>query len=356
MKLCILLATFAAAIYGQLLPQGIGPAPGAPPAAPQAAIGPDTVVATVAGITITVADIRKILTNAPEQLKQQFQQNPQLALGQVYLMRYLAAEGEKLHLDEKSPLKEEIEDLITLMKQQIMANAMINQEQNAYLVTDEQIDDFYKKNELRWEEARIKVILIGFKPAPVTPAKVPAAASPTPGGATPSIEDALAAAAKGAVESAHAPSDRTQAEAQKLAADLVQQLRAGADFAKLVTQYSDDAESKAMGGDFGTPIKATSSFAPELKKIVMAMKPTEISDPVRQGNGFYIIRLESKTVQPINDVRESIVKELRDNHLHDTLNDLTNRFKPQMVRPDFFAQPGKFLSQQAPAPAAIPAK
>jgi len=303
-------------------------------------MGQDTVVATVAGISVTVADVRKILQNAPAQLTQQFQQNPTLALGQVYLIRYLAAEGEKLHLEEKSPIKEELEELITLLKQQVLANAMVNQEQNGFLVTDQEIDDYYKKNESHWEEAKIKIILIGFKVAPVAPAKVDATST-----------EALAAAAKNALETAHPLNERTQAEAQKLAADLVQQLRGGADFAKLVAQYSDDAESKGTGGDFGTPIRATTSFAPELKKTVMAMKPGEISDPIQEGHGYYIIRLEQKTVQPINEVRESIVKDLRDNHLHDYLNDLTNRFKPQVQRPDFFAQPGKYLSATPPPPA-----
>ncbi len=254
-----------------------------------------------------MADIRKIMETAPAQLAQQFKQNPQLAIGQVYLMRYLASEGEKAHLDEKSPLKEEIEELITLLKQQVLANAMVNHEQNTYLVTGEQIDDFYQKNQSRWEEAKIKIILIGFKPARRLTSRQ-AIAAPT--GADSNPTDALAQAAKGILETAHPLNERTQAEALKLAGDLVMQLRDGADFAKLVTQYSDDAESKSSGGDFGTPIKATSSFAPELKKIVMALKPSEISAPVRQGNGFYIIRLEEKKVQPNNDVRESIVKEI----------------------------------------------
>jgi parvulin-like peptidyl-prolyl isomerase len=341
----ILLAAFAAAMYGQILPPGLGPA--AAPAgatAPQADMGPNTVVATVAGISVTLADVRKILETAPAQLAQQFKQNPQQALGQVYLMKYLASEGEKAHLDQKSPLKEEIEELIALLKQQVLANAMVNEEQNGFLVSDQQIDDFYQKNQSRWEEAKIKIILIAFKPAPTAPAKTAAEASPVPGGAAPAVTDALQAAALGALEGAHALNERTQAEAQKLAGDLVKQLRGGADFAKLVTQYSDDAESKPSGGDFGTPIKATSSFAQDLKKTVLAMKPGEISDPVPQGYGYYIIRLEQKTVQPINDVRESIVKELKDNHLHDYLTGLDNRFKPQVLRPDFFAQPSRFLS------------
>ena len=112
-----------------------------------------------------------------------------------------------------------------------------------------------------------------------------------------------------------------------------------------MTQYSDDAESKSSGGDFGTPIKATSSFALELKKTVFAMKPGDISDPVAQGYGYYIIRLEQKTVQPLNDVRESIVKEIRDNHMNEYMKDLTVRFTPQVQRPDFFVSPQKFLSQ-----------
>jgi len=302
-------------------------------------MGPNTVVATIAGISVTLADVRKILEKAPTPLVQQFQQNPQQALGQVFLMRYLADEGEKAKLDQKSPLKEEIEDLIVLLKQQVLANAMVNQEQNGYLVSDQQIDDFYQKNQSRWEEAKIKIILIGFKPASVAPAKVPT------GGTDSDIEETLKREAQKAVETAHPLNERTQEEAQKLAADLVKQLRGGADFAKLVTQYSDDTESKSSGGDFGTPIKATSSFGLDIKKAVFAMKPGEISDPVAQGYGFYIIRLEEKTVQPINDVRESIIKEIRDNHMNDYLKDLNARFKPQVQRPDFFVQPQKYLSQ-----------
>ncbi len=261
-------------------------------------------------------------------------------------MGYLAAEGEKAHLDEQSPLKEEIEELITLLKQQVLANAMVNQEQNGFVVTGEQIDEFYQKNQARWEEAKIKIILIGFKPAPAAPAKVPGQASPAPGGAAPDSAEALAQAAKGVLETAHPLNERSEAEAQKLAADLVTQLRGGTDFAKLVAQFSDDAESKSSGGDFGTPIKATSSFAQDLKKTVLAMNPGDISDPVRQGNGFYIIRLEEKKVQPINDVRESIVKEIRNNHMHDYMTDLTKRFTPQVQRSDFFVHPDAYLSQQ----------
>lgn len=334
MKTCFLIAVFAAATYAQLLPPGVSQPPSSSVLpAPAADIGPDTVVATVAGIGVTVGDVRKLLETTP-QAATQFQKDPRMVIQQVYEMKYLASEGEKLHLLEKSPLKEEYEAQLELLRQILLENAMVEHEHDGYQVTGDMIDEFYKKNQSRWEEAKIKIILIGFKPAPLP-------------GAAKTTEDAIAEAAKGVLSSAHPLNERSEQEAQKLAADLVKQLRSGADFAKLVTQYSDDAESKASGGDFGTSIKATSSFSQDLKNVVFGLKPGEISGPVRQGSGYYVIRLEEKSVQPVDQVLSSIVKEIRDNHMNDFMSETNKRFTPQVVRPEFFVQPQKYI--QAPA-------
>jgi peptidyl-prolyl cis-trans isomerase C len=357
MKTCILMAVLSAATYGQLLPAGLAPTPSSSTAAPapRATMTEDTVVATLGGISVTLGDVRKILETAPQALSQMFQKDPRQALQQVYIMRYLAAEGAKSQLDQKEPLKGEIDALIELLKQQVLANAMVNEEWNRYEITGDMIDQFYQKNQARWAEAKIKIILLGFKPPPL-PGAVAAEPSPTPGGAAPTSTEALEAKARNAVEAANAVSQRTEEQAHTLASGLVKQLRAGADFAKLVAQYSDDAESKASGGDFGTPIKATSSFATDLKKVVFDLKPGEISEPVRQGNGYYIIRLEEKTIQPINDVRNSIVKEIRDTHRDEYMKELGTRFTPQVQRPEFFVSPGMYLSQPPVAATAAPAK
>ena len=87
---------------------------------------------------------------------------------------------------------------------------------------------------------------------------------------------------------------------------IVTQLRGGADFAKLAEQYSEDAASKAAGGDFGV-IKASSDYPAELKSAVFALKPGEISEPIRQPTAFYIVRLEEKGPQPVDEIREPIV-------------------------------------------------
>ena len=63
---------------------------------------------------------------------------------------------------------------------------------------------------------------------------------------------------------------RTEADARKLAEDLVKQIRGGADFGKLVAQYSEDPTSKAAGGDFGM-VNLNSSYSADVKKAVLAL-------------------------------------------------------------------------------------
>lgn len=331
MKFCFFLTLLAGATQAQLL------APPPPPG--QTEIRPDTVVATINGVSVTVADIKKIMANAPPDLVRTFQSNPQQAIAGVYLYKTLAEDAKKTHLDEKSPYKEQIQEVVEQATQIALANVEINNEHDGYSVSAEQIEEYYKKNQSRWQEAAIKIILVAFKPDGAGAAKP-----------NQTSEEGLKEITKGVFEQANALNQRSEADAEKLANSLVSQLRKGGDFAKLVSQYSDDAESKAAGGDFGLPIKSNSTFAPELKKAVFSMKPGDISDPVRQGSGFYIIKLQDLKTQALNDVRGTIVTEIRDQHLRDYMGDLNTRFTPQVQRPDFFIQPGKYLAD-VPEPA-----
>ncbi len=307
----------------------------APPPLLQAPVGPNTVVAVVAGADVTVSEIQKMLEAGGSQALQMFQTNPQEAIKQLFLMRHLSEEGEKAKLGDKSPYKEQLD----FMRANVLAGAYYNQERDGYVVSGEQIEDFYNHNQSRWGQAKIKIIFIGFKPAGVAQPK---------GELKP--ED-IANAARQAFEAANSPSQRSEEEASKLASDLVGQLRAGGDFAKLVRQFSDDPSSKAANGDFGSPVTPASALADDFKKPVLALKQGEISDPIKQPNGFYIVRVEEKSVQPLNSVREPIIQELRQAHLDAWLKDQNNRFQPTVLRPDFFLQPGRYIT---PPPAAAP--
>ena len=280
-------------------------------------VPPDAVVAKVDGKDVTAADIRKIFDNAPPQLLQVFHTNPQVAIQDVYVIQYLGAEAEKLKLAEQDPWKSQIENA----RMNILFNAMVSHERDYYMVTPDETEAYYKANVSKYQQAKIKAIYVGFKPG-------------APTGTSP---DDVKAAALAALAAAHDPKQRAEIDAKALAAEIVKKARDGADFVKLVEQYSEDATSKAAGGDFGT-VKADSSFPEDIKKAVAGLKPGEVSDPVRQANAFYVIRVEEKSAQSINEARDSIIQTIRQEHLGKYLAELRARFAPKIEKPEFFLQ------------------
>src|ERR1700722_16477227 len=134
MKICALLAASAALLCAQVIP-------------------PETVVAKVDGKDVTAGDLRSLLETAPPQLVQAFRSNPQLAIQDVYVLKFLAAEGEKQKLGEQSPWKEQLEQA----RMNTMANAMVNQARDGYMVSPEETEVYYKANLSKYQQAKIKV-------------------------------------------------------------------------------------------------------------------------------------------------------------------------------------------------------
>ena len=281
-------------------------------------ITPETVVAkTSDGKNITAADIQKMLEETPvPQVGQAFRSDPTSALTAVFLERYLAGEGDKLKLAEESPWKEQIE----VARENILVTAMFRYIGDHYEVTPAQTDAYYKQHLSEYQQVKIKAIKINFKPE----------LKPSPN----NVEDA----AKKALEAAHPTSDRSEAEARKIAEQVVKQARGGTEFSSLVEKYGE-GESKDFNGDF-PPVKQSSMYPPEIKKAVFAMKPGEVSEPITQSNSFYVIRVMDISAQPLNDVREDILHTIRTLHVQQYVDDLRGKFKPQIVRPDYFYQLG----------------
>ena len=93
------------------------------------------------------------------------------------------------------------------------------------------------------------------------------------------------------------PGDGKPTPAQETAAreksdQVRQRTAAGEAFDKLAAELSD-APSKANAGLIG-PLNV-SDLSPELRKIVEAMKPGQISETLRSPRGFQILKLESST-------------------------------------------------------------
>lgn len=95
---------------------------------------------------------------------------------------------------------------------------------------------------------------------------------------------------------------------KKLAESLAARLQNGDDFAELAKQYSDDASSKARGGDMGyIPREKT---VPEFSDAAFALKQDQISAPVRTRFGFHLIKLTDRKAPrklPFEEVKDTIV-------------------------------------------------
>ena len=100
---------------------------------------------------------------------------------------------------------------------------------------------------------------------------------------------------------------KTDAAAKAKAEDILKQIKAGGDFAKLAAANSDDPGSKVQGGELGwlDPGKTV----PEFDKMAFSLKPGEISPLVKTQFGYHIIQTEEKKearTKPLSEVKAEI--------------------------------------------------
>jgi peptidyl-prolyl cis-trans isomerase D len=107
--------------------------------------------------------------------------------------------------------------------------------------------------------------------------------------------------------------DKPEAEVKKLeakAADLLKQLRAGADFAALAKANSEDPGSAAQGGDLGYVTRGQT--VKNFEEAAWSLKPGQLSNVVKTEYGFHILQLmerEEARVRPFEEVRGELVAE-----------------------------------------------
>jgi peptidyl-prolyl cis-trans isomerase D len=101
---------------------------------------------------------------------------------------------------------------------------------------------------------------------------------------------------------------KTDAAAKAKAEDLLKQIKAGADFAKLASANSDDPGSKTQGGELG--FLQRGQTVPEFDQALFSMQPGQISNLIKTKYGYHIIQVEQKDtahLKPLSEVRNSIV-------------------------------------------------
>lgn len=104
-------------------------------------------------------------------------------------------------------------------------------------------------------------------------------------------------------------SSRTDADAERQAQNIYQQLKSGKDFALMAKQYSLDAATAIKGGDLGWV--TAGELVPEFEKVMDKLPLNKVSKPVKTHFGWHLIQvLERKTVDDTEAFNKQKVRNL----------------------------------------------
>jgi peptidyl-prolyl cis-trans isomerase C len=106
--------------------------------------------------------------------------------------------------------------------------------------------------------------------------------------------------------------------------DIVAQLKAGADFGALATQYSKDGAPN--GGDLGWVDRGR--LITEVDTAAFAGNKGDIVGPVHSAHGFHIMKIDDKRdMTPLEEVRSELVEGVKQEAVNDYLEQLKGEMK-----------------------------
>ncbi len=237
----------------------------------------ETIIATIDGRKVTAGELQVVIRAMPPQVQQKIQADRHAFLEQYGLLLRLSAEAQKDKLDQQSPYKEEI----AYSTMQVLERAEFTRKIAELPVSADDVKKTYESKKGDYLQAKVRAIYLQYSSAPESQADV------------------------------NGKMMLTEAQAKAKGDDIVKQIRAGADFVKMVKENSTDARSAEKGGDLGWVLKSNPGLPAEVKNAIFAAKPGETTDPIRLPAGFWICKVEEVSTQPFEQVKGKIESELR---------------------------------------------
>ena len=197
-----------------------------------------------------------------------------------------------------------VDDLKRDLRRQLSIQKLLNREVVAKItITDQDVADFYSVNKAQFNVAEPQYRIAQIV---VTPRKEPQIRNRKNNDAT------------------------NEAEAQRKVKMLMDRLNSGADFAQLAMDYSEDMNSAATGGDLGyLPESALNQSDPALKKMVVGLKPGQVSPPIQLKEGYRILKLITRESPGLRGISDPQVQQ--------TIRDTLRNRKEQLLKAAYLA-------------------
>ncbi len=302
-----------------LYAQAPAPATAPPPQPSIPELPAETVIASFEGKKLTYGEIKRFVMVLDPQQQQQALRNPKMLVHQYFLWKHLAEEAVKEKLDQQSPLKEQLEYQRTYLLMQAKLNDVVRN----MTVEDEELKKYYEANKDKYTQVKLKVLYISFSTNPEAGAD----------GKKPLGEE----------------------EAKAKITKILAGIRGGADFVQMVKQYSEDTTSADKDGDFGT-IRKSDNVPDAIRAAVFSLKQGEVSEPVRQPNGFYLFRAEEVSTRTFQQVQIDLYEQARQAKSNQWMAKLNESINFKVEDEKFFTPAPGAPPQAAPvAPAHPPA-
>jgi peptidyl-prolyl cis-trans isomerase D len=124
------------------------------------------------------------------------------------------------------------------------------------------------------------------------------------------------------VKSSSQAEGHEDAEAKRLAEDVLAKLKAGADFASVAKKYSEDKGSASQGGDLGCFPRGR--MVPGFDAAAFALDAGQISDLVKTSFGYHVIRVSSKRPEQTRPL-EAVKGQIHETLLRERVSELIEK-------------------------------
>ena len=318
------------------------------PTDPSAAVSPTAPVLTINGVCLTeaasstakaattkagtskssptakpAADCKTVITKAEfEKLADALSPNvtPQLRrqLAGLLPRLYALSDAAKKQGLDKTP---QFAESVKFVRMQVLANELQRKiQKEAADVPESEIEKYYKENPQAYEQYSLDRIFVPRNKQAENEAKEDEEKEK---------DDKLSDDERKAKQAADkTKADEAEQSMTKLAESLHGRAAAGEDFNKLQKESYDAAGMKVETPNVNLP-NVRKTGLPPAHAAVLDLKPGEVSTVISDTGGHYIYKMVSKTVLPLDQVKNEIHGKLQNDRMRERMDKLNGSFKAE---------------------------